>query len=166
MWVGLTLLPLILGSCVIVDRSGSSSYSTRSAGYISSFFPTSGQGSIYHVGDAIRFRLTTSRAGYVTLVSFDPDGYSNIIAQDVWVPGGTVVFPNDLPGRPQNYTIGPPRGLQRVKAIFTGEPYSSRRVEIGGHYDSQTGWDNQISIYVNGADTTARDVRETYFYIR
>jgi hypothetical protein len=168
-WIVLALLPLTLGSCIYVtDRNPSTvSASVQNNNYITSFAPTEGEGRTYFVGDKVRFRLATTRAGYVTLVSYDPDGYSNVIADNVRVGAGTSYFPEDLPGRPKEYTLVPPRGLQRVKAIFTSDLQSSRgKVTIEGRYDSRTGWDNQITLYVNGYDARVRDVRETFFYIR
>jgi hypothetical protein len=164
-WIALAILPLTLGSCLpIIERT---TVAPQRNNYITSFAPTQGEGQTYFVGDKVRFRLATTRAGYVTLVSYDPDGYSNVIANNVRVGSGISYFPEDLPGRPKEYTLTPPRGLQRVKAIFTSDVQSSRsKVTIEGRYDSNTGWDNQITLYVNGYDFKVRDVQETFFYIR
>lgn len=164
-WLAVLVLPISLGSCFPVVQG--TVVSSQRNGYITSFTPTGGEGQTYFVGDKVRFRLSTTRSGYVTLVSYDPDGYSNVIASNVRVGAGVSYFPEDLPGRPKEYTLTPPRGLQRVKAIFTNDLQSSRgKITLEGRYDSNTGWDNQITLYVNGYDARVRDIQETFFYIR
>ena len=163
-------IALLLSACVPSTVRVSGGVSTgdvvireRSNNYISSFTPTGGEGATFYVGETVGFRLTTTRPGYVTMVSLDPDGYSNVIERNVPVRAGVTFFPNNT----KTYTLTPPRGIQRVRAIFTS---TDQRVynsfDLGGRYDSRTGWDNQITVYVNRYDVPARDVNETFFFIR
>ncbi|MBB6099956.1 hypothetical protein HNR42_003416 [Deinobacterium chartae] len=154
---------LLLGACSVTVSPGTTRATVAPAGVlISSFTPDRGTGSTYYVGENVSFRFSANRPGYLTLVSLDPDGFSNVLVSNAYVSAGTTVFPTRAQG--VNFTVQPPRGMQRVRAIFTTTQQSSN-VVLSGRYDSR-GWENVTTVYVNPYPVNARDVRETYFYIR
>jgi len=156
----LACLSVGLSACTITLRSGPTL--STSASHIRDFRPERGESSSYYVGENVRFRLTTGTAGYVTLVSLDPDGYGNVLVRDAYVNAGTTVFPRAQDA--VNFTVAPPRGLQRVRAIFTRTRPASVIV-FTGRYDANT-WNTHTNAYATTHGTQDRDVWETYFYIR
>lgn len=105
----------------------------------------------------MRFFLTLDRPGWVSLVVQDPDGYTYELDR-FHLSRGTHVLP---PG-PYRYTLTPPRGLHRVRAVYTQSPPSGR-VRLEGRY---TDWDARLRLYVEASGARAYDVAETYFYVR
>jgi hypothetical protein len=124
--------------------------------------PDRGEGSTYRVGEAVRFNLTTRTPGYVTLLALQSNGYASVLAQNVYVGAGTTTFPR--PGDNVVYNLAEPRGLQRVRAIFTRvRPTTS--VVLSGIYDGNR-WNATTTAYLNPYAPADRDVQETYLYIR
>ncbi|GEM46547.1 DUF4384 domain-containing protein [Deinococcus cellulosilyticus] len=152
-----------LSACTVRVTAPSATISFETANYINSFEPDRGTNSTYYVGEQVRFRLNTNRAGYVTVVALNPDGYSNILAYNLYVRGGTTL----IDGGPSNYfEVAPPRGYQRVRAIFTTQPQNSyARGSIQGRYEGGQ-WDAQVRLYLQPAPAQNRDVVETGFWIR
>ena len=62
------------------------------------------------------------------------------------------------------YNVSYPRGLQRVRAIFTRVRPTTDLV-LRGTYDNGT-WNTATNAYVNSYAAQDRDVQETYFGIR
>ena len=88
---------------------------------VAEFAPTRGAGSVYALGETISFRVRTTQSGFVTLTATGPDGAASVLAQSVYVAGGTeTTFPT--PGERVTYTLAPPRGLQRVTLSFSSLP--------------------------------------------
>lgn len=152
-----------LSACTVRVTAPSATISFETADFINYFEPSRGTNSTYYVGEQVSFRLNTTRAGYVTVVALDPDGYSNVLAYNQYVSGGTSV----IDGGPRNYfEVAPPRGYQRVRAIFTTQPQSGyARASIEGRYQNGQ-WDSQFNVYLRPAPAQTRDVVETGFYIR
>ena len=71
-------LALGMSACTVSVRPNLS-VDYGSSNLIASLQPDRGAGSSYDVGSNVRFLLTTRTAGYVTLVSLDPDG--NLITE-------------------------------------------------------------------------------------
>lgn len=154
-------LALGLSACTVSVRSNLGVVGADS-NLIADLRPDRGQGATYLVGEAVRFRLTTRTAGYVTLVALQSNGFTSILARNVYVPGGTTVFP-----RPQDgvtYNVAPPTGLQRVRAIFTRVRPTTELV-LSGTYDG-TRWNTATTTYIQPYPVADRDVQETYLYIR
>lgn len=154
-------LALGLGACTVSVRPNVSlEYS--GANLISGLSPDRGTGASYSVGERVRLRLTTRVPGYVTLVSLDPDGHGNVLVRGAYVGAGTTVFP-----RPQDgvtYDLRPPRGLQRVRAIFTTVRPTSTII-FSGRYDLNR-WNDATTTVIQPYQASERDIFETYFYIR
>ncbi len=126
---------------------------------ITTLRPERGAGSVYYVGERVRFDVRTRTAGYLTLVALDPDGYGNVLLRDTYVAAGRT-----LVGANYALQITPPRGLERVRAIFTtSRPRGN--IVFSGRYD-QRGFNSYTDSYLNGYGPGARDVAETYLYIR
>ncbi|MCS7068387.1 MAG: DUF4384 domain-containing protein [Meiothermus sp.] len=124
------------------------------------FEPDRGRGAGYLVGESVRFIVSLTRAGYVTLVGIDPDGLTYEFDRVFLNPGTHL-----LSGPPGfRYELRPPLGLQRVRAIYTDTPHPSGFVFRGTY--SAEGWDQQTSIYIQRSGSRVRDVAETYFFIR
>lgn len=153
-----------LGACTVTVRPGATVVTAPAAqaNIIQNFQPTRGEGSTYFVGESVSFRISTRQAGYLTLVSLDPDGYGSVLARNLYVPAGTTVLPR--PGDNVTLDLTPPRGLQRVRAIFTAERPTSNIV-FSGRYD-QNGWNTYTDAYVRPYGPQQRDIDETFFYIR
>lgn len=129
---------------------------------ITSLRPDRGEGSSYVVGEAVRLSVTTRSAGYLTLVALQSNGNASVLARNVYVNPGTTTFP-----RPQDgvvYNVAAPRGVQRVRAIFTRVRPTSDFV-ISGVYDGNR-WNAVTTEYVSPYAEADRDVQETFFYIR
>ncbi len=157
----LATLSLGLGACTVTVRPGAS-VSVSQANIIQRFAPDRGEGSNYSVGESVRFELNTRVAGYVTLVSLDPNGNGNVLARNVFVPAGTTIFPRAEDR--VTFDIQPPRGLQRVRAIFTtARPTSS--ISFSGTY-SRGEWTTTTEAYLRPYGANERDVIVTFFYRR
>ena len=155
-------LALGLSACTVSVRPNLA-LANSDSNLIAALSPDAGEGSSYNVGSTIRFRLSTRTAGYVTLVSLDPNGNSNILVRSAYVAAGTTSFPRAQDGA-ESFTVAPPRGLQRVRAIFT-RARPSTDLYFQGRYD-QGRWNDATNTYVQSYAPADRDVQETYFYIR
>ena len=63
-----------------------------------------------------------------------------------------------------SFSVAPPRGYQRVRAIFT-RARPGTDLYFQGSYD-QGRWNDATNSYVQSYSAADRDVQETYFYIR
>ena len=104
-------LALGLSACSVTVRPNLGLQGSGS-NLITSFRPDRGEGSTYAVGESVRFVVTTRTAGYVTLIALQGSEASTIV-RNAYVPAGTTVFPRAQDN--QVYTVGTPRGLQRVR---------------------------------------------------
>ncbi|WP_027481451.1 DUF4384 domain-containing protein [Deinococcus pimensis] len=154
----LAALSLGLGACTVSVRPGVS-VNVSQANLVTNFQPDRGEGSTYFVGERIRFNLSTARDGYVTVVSLDPDGRGDVLLNNAFVRAGTSTI-----GADNRFQITPPRGVQRVRVIFTTERPSSTLV-FRGQY-SRGEWNTYTESYVRPYGVEQRDVYETFFYIR
>lgn len=136
--------------------------------YVSLFEPARGEGSNYAVGGDFSLQFNTTRDGYLTVISLNPNGYSNVLYDNLYVSAGY----HTLPQSGQRITVTPPRGMQRVQAIFTPSNQNkwSRGLYLSGQYNYNN-WINQLSIILSGnidfsnQSNPSTDIRETYFYI-
>lgn len=154
-------LALGLSSCTVTVGSNLG-LAGSSSNLIADLRPDRGEGATYLVGEAVRFQITTRTPGYVTLVALQPGGVASTLVQGVYVQAGTTVFP-----RPQDgvtYNVAPPRGLQRVRAIFTRVRPTTELVFSGVYNDGQ--WNAVTTQYVQPYGAADRDIQETYLYIR
>uniref|UniRef100_UPI0025C105B0 DUF4384 domain-containing protein n=1 Tax=Deinococcus sp. TaxID=47478 RepID=UPI0025C105B0 len=133
-----------------------------SSNLIARVTPDRGEGNAYNVGEAIRVNVTVRDAGYVTLLALNAGGSADVLVRNAYVERGTTTFP-----RPQDavtFNASAPRGLQRIRAIFT-RPRPTTDLVLGGIYDG-TRWNNVTSDYLTPYAPADRDVQETYIYIR
>lgn len=125
--------------------------------------PDRGRGSSYFVNEFVKFYVTVNRPGYVALVAIDPTGQTYEFSRYYLQAGSyTLAGPQGNPGF--GFQLRPPRGIERVRAIYTDSPYPSG-FAFSGVYTYDT-WDRQTSIYLRQTGARIRDVAETYFYIR
>jgi hypothetical protein len=159
----LALVALFLASCFPVMRPGVTvglRFGFELNPIITRFEPDRGRAASYRVGDSVRFVVSLTRPGYVTLVGIDPDGVTYEFDRVFLNPGTHL-----LSGPPGfRYELRPPLGIQRVRAIYTDTPHPVGFV-FRGTYSSE-GWDQQTSIYIQRSGSRVRDVAETFFYIR
>ncbi|WP_337870666.1 DUF4384 domain-containing protein [Meiothermus sp.] len=159
----LALVALFLASCFPVVRPGVTvglRFGFELNPIITRFEPDRGRAASYRVGDSVRFVVSLTRPGYVTLVGIDPDGVTYEFDRVFLNPGTHL-----LSGPPGfRYELRPPLGIQRVRAIYTDTPHPSGFVFRGTY--SSAGWDQQTSIYIERSGSRVRDVAETFFYIR
>ena len=95
------------------------------ASVLSAFMPDRGEGGTYKLGEQVKFNLTLSQAGYLTLISYEPK--DNVVPFEINVKllAGKQVFPRpeDRQGNAQAaYLIVPPTGANRVIAVYTDTP--------------------------------------------
>ncbi|MBB5235399.1 DUF4384 domain-containing protein [Deinococcus budaensis] len=154
-------LALGLSSCTVSVRSNLGLAGSGS-NLITNLRPDRGEGGTYLVGDEVRISVTTRTAGYVTLVALQPGGAASVLARNVYVNAGTTTFPRAQDG--VTYNVAAPRGLQRVRAIFTRVRPTSELV-LSGVYDGAR-WNTVTTQYVQPYAVADRDVQETYLYIR
>ncbi|GEM87466.1 DUF4384 domain-containing protein [Meiothermus granaticius] len=125
--------------------------------------PDRGPGSTYFVGEFVKFYLSLDRPGYVALVAIDPNGQTYEFSRYYLQAGSHLL--SGPQGNPNfGFQLRPPRGLERVRAIYTDSPYPPG-FTFSGVYTYET-WDRQTSIYLRQTGARIRDVAETYFYIR
>ncbi|MDL2343424.1 DUF4384 domain-containing protein [Deinococcus sp. MIMF12] len=154
-------LALGLSSCTVTVGSTLGLAGSRS-NLIAELRPDRGEGATYRVGEEVRFRITTRTPGYLTLVALQPGGVASTLVQGVYVQAGTTVFP-----RPQDgvtYNVAAPRGLQRVRAIFTRVRPTTELVFSGVYTEGR--WNTATTTYVQPYAAADRDVQETSLYIR
>jgi len=163
-------LALTLVSCAVyvepstqVQTSGR--YRISLGNVIRTFEPDRRAGASYDVGEAIRFRILTTRSGYVTLTAIDPDGSVYVLGpRNVYVEGGVM---STLPAARDNirFTAAPPRGFHRVRASFTPRPTDTTITVYQGRRGSEI-WTETIVTEIEPYPTDARDIAETNLFIR
>ena len=161
------MLALGIGACAPTTRTTVTldpyvSVQVNDSNLITGLRPDRGEGSNYAVGEAVRLLFSARTPGYVTLIALQSNGYASTLVQNAYVDAGTTVFPRAEDG--VVYNLGQPRGVQRVRAIFTRvRPTSS--IVLSGSYDS-TRWNSVTTAYLDPYASSDRDVQETYLYIR
>jgi hypothetical protein len=153
LWV---LLVGLLSACTITLEGVTLSYRLDLTPAILRFEPDRGAGATYFVGEEIRFLLTLGRLGWVTLVVIDPDGRTYELDR-FYLGRGTHVLP---PGA-YRYRLVPPRGLHRVRAVYTEAPPADR-VRLEGVF---TDWDARLRVYLEASGARGYQVAETHFYL-
>jgi hypothetical protein len=156
-------LALGLSACTVTVRPNADvQIQTQRSNLITGLRPDRGEGSTYGVGETVRFQFSARVPGYVTLIALQSNGRASVLAQNVYVNAGTTFFP-----RPEDgvmYTLAEPRGIQRVRAIFTRVRPTTSLV-LSGTYDG-TRWNSATTAYLTPYALADRDVQETYLYIR
>lgn len=128
------------------------------------FEPNRGQGSTYNVGEEIRFRIVTSRSGYVTLTAIDPDGFVYVLGpRNTYVDAGETILP--VARDNIRFTAAPPRGFHRVRVSFTPQPTDTTVTVYRGRRGVDT-WTETIVTEVERYPSDARDIAETNLFIR
>lgn len=145
----------LLSGCAVTLEGLTLSYRLDFTPAILRFEPDRGAGATYFVGEEVRFFLTLAFPGWVSLVVVDPDGRTYTLDR-FYLPRGTHVLP---PGA-YRYVLTPPRGLHRVRAVYTDTEPGAARLE--GVY---TDWDAQLRLYVEASRAARHQVEETRFYV-
>lgn len=154
-------LALGLSACTVNVRPNTG-LSGSGNNLIADLRPDRGEGSTYAIGEQVRIRVTTRTPGYLTLIALQSNGAASTLVRNMPVQAGTNVFP-----RPQDgvtFSVGAPRGVQHVRAIFTRVRPTTDLV-LRGTYDNGQ-WNAVSEQYVSPYAAADRDVQETYFYIR
>ncbi|PNY82134.1 DUF4384 domain-containing protein [Deinococcus koreensis] len=159
--LALGTLALSLSACTVSVRPNLS-LQVQGGNLITNLRPDRGEGGTYAVGESVRLSVSTRSAGYLTLVALQSNGYASVLARNVYVNAGATTFPRAQDG--QVYTVAPPRGIQRVRAIFTRVRPTTDLV-VSGVFDG-TRWNTVTTAYVSPYPQADRDVQETFFYIR
>lgn len=152
----LLLLAGLFSACTVVLDGVSLSYRPDFTPAILRFEPDRGAGATYFVGEEVRFFLTLKSPGWVSLVAIDPDGRTYELDR-FYLGRGTHLLP---PGA-YRYTLTPPRGLHRVRAVYTDLAPGGVRLE--GVF---TDWDARLRLYLEASRAHRHQVVETYFYVR
>ncbi len=150
---------LLLTSCTVTIQP-SPGFTITLNDVVTEFRPTRGVGSTYYVGEEVRFLITTTQPGYVTLSAIDPDGSVYVFSRNILVPLGSSVLPLD--SQRVVYNAAPPRGHHRIRVTFTARPTSGTVVYSGRRGDSE--WSAAIELELRQADV--RDIAETTLVIR
>ncbi len=154
-------LALSLSACTVAVRPNAGLVGSES-NLIVRVTPDKGEGSTYGVGQPVRLSVTTRDAGYVTIVALNADGSADALVRNAYVSAGTTTFPRAQDG--VTFNAAPPRGLQRIRTIFT-RPRPTTDLVISGTYDG-TRWNTFTNDYLTPYAAADRDVQETYIYIR
>lgn len=152
----LVLVAGFLSACTVVFEGVSLSYRVDFTPAILRFEPDRGPGATYFVGEEVRFLLTLDAPGWVSLVAIDPDGRTYEFDR-LYLGRGTHLLPSGA----YRYTLTPPRGLHRVRAIYTDQTPGAVRLE--GVF---TDWDARLRLYLEASRARRHQVAETYFYVR
>lgn len=151
------LLALLTGCTVSLYPAGLNvTYRLAPEPILYRFEPDRGAGGVYYLGEEVRFLLSLARPGYVALVAIDPDGRTYEFDR-VYLSAGTHLLPN----RPVRYTLTPPRGLYRVRAVYT-EASAPAQIRLEGVF---TDWDSRLRIYLEASGGRRYDLAETHFYL-
>ncbi|WP_027891244.1 DUF4384 domain-containing protein [Calidithermus chliarophilus] len=159
------LLVSLLSACTLYVRSASVGvgFGVNLDRVITRLEPDRGTGASYRPGDRIRFIITLTQPGYVTLVSTEASGYSNTLGT-YYLDAGTTILPP--PGQGVGYyqvAYDSPSGVERIRAIYTNtRPSGSVRIE--GRFSNDE-FNNQVRIYFERNIAQARDVADSYFYV-
>lgn len=127
---------------------------------ISGFAPDRGEGASYKLRERVFFSFTLSKAGYVTLLTIDPDTTVVVLERNVGLPAGAHTFPLRTDRNAQGqatYLVLPPTGLSRFRLIYTDAP-----VQAAGLFSGKLSEDElnrQTQTYI--ASAKSRDVTET-----
>ena len=155
------LLFLVLAGCA--PRLGISNTQRSEWGLeaiISGFAPDRGEGGKYNLRERVFFGFTLSKAGYVTLVTTDPDTTTVVLERSVELPAGTHTFPLKTDRNAQGqatYLVLPPTGLSRFRLIYTDAPVQASGLFSGKLSEDQL--NRQTQTYI--ASAKSRDVAET-----
>ncbi|MEZ0347312.1 MAG: DUF4384 domain-containing protein [Thermus sp.] len=149
------LLAGLLSGCAVTLKGASLSYHLDFVPAIRYFAPDRGPGATYFLGEEVRFFLTLDAPGWISLVVIDPDGRTYTLDQFHLLSGTHV-----LPSGAYRYVLTPPRGLHRVRAVYTDRYPGSLRLE--GLY---TDWDARLSVYLEASRASRYQVAETHFYV-
>lgn len=158
-------LALGLSACTVTvrpDANASVQIQGQRSNLITGLRPDRGEGSTYAVGEAVRFQFSARTPGYVTLIALQSNGYASVLAQNVYVNAGTTFFPRAQDG--VTYNLAEPRGIQRVRAIFT-RVRPTTNIVLSGTYDGNR-WNSVTTTYLDPYAVGDRDVQETFLYIR
>ncbi len=156
--IGLLVFGFVLTACApsAVDRSR---FGVQEI--ISNFAPDRGEGGSYKVGEFVKISFTLSRAGYISLISMDPDTTTGEVERSIAMKAGNNVLPrsNDVnaTGAKAAYKVFPPTGKQRIILLFTDTPVG-KTVRFEGKLD-QDALNAKIDAYFYDAKT--RDVAES-----
>ncbi|PTA69189.1 DUF4384 domain-containing protein [Deinococcus arcticus] len=154
-------LALGLSACTVTVRPNVGLQGSGS-NLITGLRPDRGEGSTYAVGEAVRVSITTRAPGYVTLLALQSNGNASVLVRNAYVQAGTTTFPRASDG--VTFNVAEPRGLQRVRAIFTRVRPTTDLV-LRGTYDNGR-WNAESDAYLQPYNTADRDVQETFLYIR
>ncbi|MFC6591753.1 DUF4384 domain-containing protein [Deinococcus lacus] len=152
---------LSLSACTVTTRPNLN-LSASSGNLLAGIVSDKGEGSEYEVGEAVRLHVTARTPGYLTLVARQSDGSAQVLMRNVYIEKGTTTFPRE--GDNVSFNAGLPRGVQKVRAIFTRVRPTTDLV-VGGVYADDR-WNAVSDQYLRPFEPEDRDVQETYFYIR
>lgn len=152
---------LSLSACTFTARPNLG-LSGSSSNLLARVTPDKGEGSTYNVGEAVKVNVTTRTPGYVTLLALNADGSANVLLQNAYVEKGTTTFPRA--GDAATFTAAAPKGLQRIRAVFT-KARPTTDLFLRGVYDGNR-WNAATNEYLTPYAADERDVQETYIYIR
>lgn len=129
-------------------------------GVISGFAPDRGEGKSYKLRERVFFSFTLSKAGYVSLITIDPDTTTVVLERNVQLVAGTHTFPLKTDRNAQGqatYLVLPPTGLSRFRLIYTDAPVQAAGLFNGKLNEEELS--RQTQTYIAG--TKSRDVAET-----
>ncbi|RIH91388.1 DUF4384 domain-containing protein [Meiothermus granaticius] len=157
------VLAVVLGACA-PQMSNGIGESQRSAWgvqpVIRDFAPDRGAGASYKVRERVFFNFSLSQAGYVTLITIDPDTTTVVLERNLPLAAGAHTLPlkSDKTAQGQaTYLVLPPTGVSRFRLLFTDTP-----VEGSGFFQgklSEEELNRQTGAYLEAS--RVRDVAET-----
>lgn len=124
---------------------------------IQDFQPDRGTGATYRIGDRVFFRLTSARAGFVTLVIYNEGVWQPDEIQSIPVRVGLNLIPNS-----NELQAAEPIGTSRIRAFFT--PQASAGTSFSGG-TGQVYIEDASNSFLNRYPAEARDLKDTYLFV-
>ena len=96
------------------------------AGFAVELSVDKGCGASYEIGEYVTISVKSGKAGYLTIYDFTPDGrviplFPNYVHLNNYIEAGRV-YQIPAPGDPFKFKVGPPLGMDILKAIVTTKP--------------------------------------------
>ena len=124
---------------------------------IQDFQSARGNGASYRVGEVITFRLTSARAGFVTLVFYNDGSLPDYEIRNIPIQAGLNLMPNT-----NEVVASEPTGVTRVRAFFTPQPNTSVSFLRGSGISF---FEDTSNAYLSPYPVELRDLKDTFVVV-
>jgi hypothetical protein len=124
---------------------------------IQDFQSARGNGASYRIGEVVTFRLTSARAGFVTLVFYNDGSLPDYEIRNIPVQAGLNLMPNT-----NEVVAAEPTGITRVRAFFTPQANTSVSFLRGSGVSFL---EDTTNAYLSPYPVELRDVKDTFVVV-